>query len=183
MPNAKLCLVITMMAFASTSAHALKSDRDQPLDVRARYQESVLGQRSGGDTNIATLKGDVVMTQGSLKATGDVAVVYDTDKAGKGGDGSVRRLKLTGNPARMEQQLDNDGGLMQASANTIEYSTGSSTAELTGNVIVIQKDKSEFRGERMTYNTASGAMQSGSEQGNGEVRLRFLPQPKKTGGN
>ena len=160
------------------SAQALSTDRQQPLDIRANYQESVLGQKAGGDTNVATLKGNVEMVQGSLKASGDIAVVYDTDKNGKPGDGSIKRLTLTGKPARMEQQLDNDGGQMQASANKIEYNTGSSVAELTGNVVVIQQGKSEFRGDHMTYNTDTGAMKSGEESSNGKVQLRFLPQPK-----
>lgn len=179
----RLATPLLLLLLAAGSAHALKNDREQPLDVRAKYQESVLGQKSGGDTNVATLKGDVRMVQGSLKASGDVAVVYDTDKAGQAGDGSIKRLKLTGKPARMEQQLDNDGGLMKASADVIEYNTDSSIAEFTGNVVVIQQNKSEFHGDHMTYNTSTGAMQSGQEQGQGEVRLRFLPQPKTTGKN
>ena len=160
------------------SAQALSTDRQQPLDIRANYQESVLGQKAGGDTNVATLKGNVEMVQGSLKANGDIAVVYDTDKNGKAGDGSIKRLTLTGKPAKMQQQLDNDGGLMQASADKIEYNTGSSVAEFTGDVVVIQQGKSEFRGDHMTYNTQTGAMKSGEESSDGKVRLRFLPQPK-----
>lgn len=181
-PDWRSAAVLLLLMFAG-SAHALKNDREQPLDVRAKSQETTLGQKSGGDTNVATLRGAVEMTQGSLKANGDVAVVYDTDKAGKAGDGSIKRLKLTGKPARMQQQLDNDGGLMQASADTIEYNTDSSIAEFTGNVVVIQQNKSEFRGDHMTYNTNTGAMKSGEETGDSVVRLRFLPQPKTTGGN
>lgn len=163
---------------AAGSAQALSTDRQQPLDIRANYQESVLGQKAGGNTNVATLKGNVEMVQGSLKASGDLAVVYDTDKNGKAGDGSIKRLTLTGKPARMQQQLDNDGGLMTATANKIEYNTGSSVAEFTGEVVVIQQGKSEFRGDHMTYNSQTGAMQSGNENSDGQVRLRFLPQPK-----
>ena len=174
---ARIAITFGLIA-AGGSAHALSTDRQQPLDIRANYQESVLGQKAGGDTNVATLKGNVEMVQGSLKASGDLAVVYDTDKNGQAGDGSIKRLTLTGKPANMEQQLDNGGGMMTATANTIEYNTGSSVAEFTGNVVVIQQGKSEFRGDHMTYNTATGAMKSGDESSNGKVRLRFLPQPK-----
>lgn len=170
------CLIATL-----GSAQALSTDRQKPLDIRANYQESVLGQKAGGDTNVATLKGGVEMEQGSLKASGDLAVVYDTDKNGKAGDGSIKRLTLTGKPAKMQQQLDNDGGLMTATANKIEYNTGSSVAEFTGNVVVIQQGKSEFRGDHMTYNTNTGAMKSGEESSDGKVRLRFLPQAKAGG--
>ena len=177
---ARIAVAVGLIA-AVGSAQALSTDRQQPLDIRANYQESVLGQKTGSDTNVATLKGNVEMVQGSLKASGDMAVVYDTDKNGKAGDGSIKRLTLTGKPARMEQQLDNDGGQMQASANKIEYNTGSSVAEFTGNVVVIQQGKSEFRGDHMTYNTETGAMQSGEESSDGKVQLRFLPQPKAGG--
>ena len=177
---ARIAVAVGLIAAVGT-AQALSTDRQQPLDIRANYQESVLGQKTGSDTNVATLKGNVEMVQGSLKASGDMAVVYDTDKIGKAGDGSIKRLTLTGKPARMEQQLDNDGGQMQASANKIEYNTGSSVAEFTGNVVVIQQGKSEFRGDHMTYNTETGAMQSGEESSDGKVQLRFLPQPKAGG--
>lgn len=177
---ARIAVAVGLIA-AVGSAQALSTDRQQPLDIRANYQESVLGQKTGSDANVATLKGNVEMVQGSLKASGDMAVVYDTDKNGKAGDGSIKRLTLTGKPARMEQQLDNDGGQMQASANKIEYNTGSSVAEFTGNVVVIQQGKSEFRGDHMTYNTETGAMQSGEESSDGKVQLRFLPQPKAGG--
>ncbi|MFZ2236431.1 MAG: lipopolysaccharide transport periplasmic protein LptA [Dokdonella sp.] len=174
---ARIAITFGLIAVAG-SAQALSTDRQQPLDIRANYQESVLGQKAGGDTNVATLKGNVEMVQGSLKANGDLAVVYDTDKNGKAGDGSIKRLTLTGKPAKMQQQLDNDGGLMTATANKIEYNTGSSVAEFTGDVVVIQQGKSEFRGDHMTYNTNTGAMKSGEESSDGKVRLRFLPQAK-----
>ena len=174
---ARIAITLGLIAIAN-SAQALSTDRQQPLDIRANYQESVLGQKAGGDTNVATLKGNVEMVQGSLKASGDLAVVYDTDKEGKAGDGSIKRLTLTGKPANMQQELDNDGGLMTATANKIEYNTGSSVAEFTGNVVVIQQGKSEFRGDHMTYNTNTGAMKSGEESSDGKVRLRFLPQAK-----
>ncbi len=174
---ARIAVMFCLIALAG-SAQALSTDRQQPLDIKANYQESVLGQKAGGDTNVATLKGNVEMVQGSLKASGDLAVVYDTDKNGEAGDGSIKRLTLTGKPANMQQQLDNEGGLMTATADKIEYNTGSSVAEFTGNVVVIQQGKSEFRGDHMTYNSATGAMKSGEDSSNGRVQLRFLPQPK-----
>lgn len=177
-PTVLLAVLIAGIACASTS-YALSSDRNKDLNITARYQKSQLGGKAGTDTNTTILTGDVNIDQGSLKARGNEARLYDA-AAKSGNDDGSKRILLTGKPAHMEQLLDNDGGRMTADANTIDYSTATGIAELTGNVVVIQEGNSEFRGEHMTYNTNTGAMEGGSQSPGSQVRLKFLPKNKST---
>lgn len=163
-----IALLVLAGLLGSTSAAALRSDREQDLDVRAGYNQLVATKPSH-----ALFRNNVRIEQGSLKVRGDEARVYDAE-----GDGG-RRIVVTGAPARLEQMLDNDGGRMTAAASQIEYNDASNIAVLTGDVVVIQEGKSEFRGPRMVYNTATGAMEGGSPEAGGEIRMTFKPQPKK----
>lgn len=169
-PRVAACIPLLALALP---AFALSSDRDQPLDVRAQYNKSTLG----GD-NVTVFQGNVRMVQGSLKAFGDEAKIWEID-TGKP-DETARRLVLTGNPARLEQMMDNNGGRMTASAGTIDYRSDTGLAELTGDVIVVQEGRSEFRGPRMTYNTNTGAMEGGSQAPGSEVHMTFKPKPRTT---
>ena len=154
-PHLALSLAFALCGlFAAGSALALSSDRDKDLEVRANYNQLVTTTPSH-----ALFRTNVRIEQGSLKASGDEARVYD---AAEGSDGG-RRIVLTGTPAQLEQLQDNDG-------------TG--VAVLTGDVVVVQEGKSEFRGQQFTYNTQSGAMQGGSEAPGSEVHMTFKPKPR-----
>ncbi|MGB0134295.1 lipopolysaccharide transport periplasmic protein LptA [Dokdonella sp.] len=151
-------------------AFALSTDRDQPLDVRAQTNSSTFGT-----ANVSVFTGNVRMIQGSLKAGGDEARISEIEVAGA--DGNGRRLVLTGAPATLEQLMDG-GGKVTARASTIDYRSDTGIAELTGDVIVVQEGRSEFRGPRMTYNTNTGAMEGGSQAAGSEVHMTFKPKPR-----
>ena len=164
----RLSFVAGALALLFTAqAQALSSDREKDLEVFAAYNKSVMGSRNAAE-NHTLLQGNVRMEQGSLKARGDEARLFD---AGAGNE--ARRMVLTGKPAHLEQRLDGDGGLMTARAAEIDYNDGSGIAVLTGDVVVVQEGKSEFRGPRMTYNTNTGAMEGGSQAPGSEVRMIF----------
>ena len=162
-------LVAGAIGLTTGSAMALSSDRDKDLDVRANYNKLVAVEPS-----YALFKDNVRIEQGSLKASGDEARVYDSD----GSASSGRRIVLTGSPAHLEQLHDNNGGMMTAQAAQIDYNVGSNIAILTGDVVVIQEGKSEFRGPRMTYNTNTGAMEGGSDTPGSEVHMTFKAKPR-----
>ena len=169
-PHLALSLAFALCGlFAAGSALALSSDRDKDLEVRANYNQLVTTTPSHG-----LFRTNVRIEQGSLKASGDEARVYD---AAEGSDGG-RRIVLTGTPAQLEQLQDNDGGMMRARANSIDYNDGTGVAVLTGDVVVVQEGNSEFRGQQFTYNTQSGAMQGGSEAPGSEVHMTFKPKPR-----
>ena len=163
-----LLAALLFLAFHG-QALALSTDRNQPLDVRSQTNTS-----SFGTSNVSVFTGNVRMVQGSLKAGGDEARISEIE--GGGTDGNGRRLVLTGKPATLEQLMDG-GGKVTARSMTIDFRSDTGIAELTGDVVVIQEGRSEFRGPRMTYNTNTGAMEGGSQQAGSEVHMTFKPKP------
>ncbi len=149
----------------SLPAAALQSDRQKPMDIAADRIES-----STAD-GIATLDGNVRITQGTLEVEAAKAVVH------QGEDRQVRKAQLTGGPARLQQDLD-DGGRMVARARQIDYDLASETVVLTGDV-VIDQPHGELRGEKVTYEIATGRMTGTGEGPASRVHLRMYPAPAK----
>ena len=64
-----------------------------------------------------------------------------------------------------------------ATAANIDYDTDKSTAILTGNAVVIQEGRGEFRGERIVYNTESGELTGEGAPGGG-ITMKMQPKAK-----
>ena len=120
--------------------------------------------------SITTLKGHVLLTQGTMKVTGDLAKIY-TDA-----DSQVKRVVVTGNPAHI-QEIDDSGNLMTGDAAQLDYDNVNGIAVLTGHAVVHQQGRGEAHGDKLTYNTQTSYM-TGSSGGDGLVHMIFLPKPK-----
>ncbi len=154
------CLALGLLALVPVSAK--QSDRAQPMQVNAKHFDGFQKPNS-----VSTLQGSVVITQGTLKATGDQAKVYfDTDT-------QISRVVITSGPAHI-QQLDDNGNLMQGSAASIDYDNLNGIAVLSGNASVTQKGRGEAHGDKLTYNTQTSQM-TGDSAGDGMVHMTFLP--------
>lgn len=62
-------------ALGSASAWALPDDRNQPIRIQA--DDAQLDDKNG----VATYKGDVIITQGSMKVTGNTVTITRTRPA------------------------------------------------------------------------------------------------------
>lgn len=150
---------------ALSPAFAKQSDRDQPMQVDAKHFEGFQKPNT-----VSTLTGSVVITQGSLKATGAEAKVYFD------GQSQINRVVITGSPAHLEQ-LDDNGNLMQGQAANIDYHADKDYAVLSGNASVVQKGRGEAHGDTLTYNTQTSQM-TGESAGDGLVHMTFQPKSK-----
>ncbi len=160
------CLALGLLALAPASAK--QSDRAQPMQVNAKHFDGFQKPNS-----VSTLQGSVVITQGTLKATGDQAKVYfDADT-------QISRVVISSGPAHIEQ-LDDSGNLMQGNAASIDYDNINGIAVLSGNASVTQKGRGEAHGDKLTYNTQTSQM-TGDSAGDGMVHMTFLPKPKPAG--
>lgn len=166
--NAELAAALALLALAP-AAWALKSDREQPLDIRA--ETSKTDQKA----NITVLSGNVRFVQGTVKGDGAKATLRQGD------DNQIRRVLLEGNPAHLVQQLDG-GGQMHAQAANIDYDAESNTAVLTGGAVVVQEGRGEFRSERIVYNTDSGEITGGTDAPGGGVHMIVQPKAKPAAG-
>ena len=166
------CLAVV----AAHGAFALSTDHDQPMDVNANYLKTDQNKSTNPDVSTTFLKGDVRITQGSIKTHSDEATIYQDNSPKSGAGNKIKRVVMTGRPAHMEQLHDGDCSLMTADADTIDYHTDTDLADLKGHVNVVQKDKGEFHGEHMIYNTKTGEMQSGDNSPQSRVSMRFEPK-------
>ncbi|MEO6926564.1 MAG: lipopolysaccharide transport periplasmic protein LptA [Rhodanobacter sp.] len=120
--------------------------------------------------SITTLHGHVVLSQGTLKITGDQAKIhFDADQ-------NVSRIEITGTPAHI-QQLDDSGNLMTGDSARLDYDNNHGIAVLSGNAVVKQQGRGEAHGDKLTYNTETAQM-SGSSGSDGMVHMTFLPKPR-----
>ncbi len=171
-----------LLALPFGLSHALESDRNQPLDITADYQHTALAE-SRDRAGVTELRGNVRMSQGSLRVSAARAMVYQhpaSAKDAQGGAlaGGVQRIVLSGTPARLQEQQDNAQGLLSAEARQIDYDADTGVARLSGGVSVVQQGRGEFHGENMIYNTRSGEIESGAE-GSGS-RVHLILQPRGT---
>ena len=154
---AALCALSLMLPLL---ASAKSTDRNEPMNIDAGAQTGTL--TGDGKT---LMSGGVVITQGSLDLRAANAEIQI-----KGGE-AVRAI-FTGKQATMRQQMD-DGTWMDATADRIDYDITSEIITLTGNYKVTSA-RGTNAGQRMVYNTRSGAMQSGGDG----TRVRTVIQPK-----
>ncbi len=141
---------------------ALESDRQQPLEVKANSTDGTLGD------GITTLRGDVDIRQGTLHITADEAEVSKVD-------GRVNSVTFRGKPAFLEQEIE-DQGLVQATANIIEYQVASGLVTLTGNADVTHPQY-QISGEILIYDLNIQHFEgSGDASGNGRIHIRLDPE-------
>ncbi len=158
-------LLAACALLALSPAIAKQGDRDQPMQVDAKYFDGFQKPNT-----VSTLKGSVVIRQGTLKATGALAKVYFD------GDSQISRVVLSGGPAHIEQ-LDDSGNKMLGDAATIDYDNIKAIAVLTGHASVTQKGRGEAHGDKLTYDTATSQM-TGESGGTGTVHMTFQPKKK-----
>lgn len=158
--------LLAALTIVAGMALAAEGDRQQPIKVRADHFAAE--QTSG----VTTLRGHVVIIQGTLEARADSAVAR--------GDASGRteRIELRGSPAHLEQRMD-DGSLLSAQAREIDYAVNDTTITLRGDAIVNQPGQGRYTGGELVYDPASGAIRgSGGERG--RVHITLEPRPDDT---
>ncbi|MCC7097086.1 MAG: lipopolysaccharide transport periplasmic protein LptA [Thermomonas sp.] len=155
-----------LLAAACSSAIALSSDRNKPMDIEAGRSDCGLGANAS-----CTLSGDVLITQGSLRVTAARAVIQQSG-------GNPNRAQLSGG-VTLKQDMD-DGDRIQATAANVDYDMRNEVMVLTGNV-TIHQNRGSLSGQRVVYNLKTGQIESGGE-GGGRVHMRILPKGGAAGG-
>lgn len=140
---------------------ALETDRQQPLEVNADATDGTLGD------GLATLKGNVVIRQGTLLITSDDAIV---EKA----DGKVRRFELNGTPVHLEQEIE-EQGLVSAEASKVEYVVATGIVTLSGSADV-NHPQYRISGEVLEYDLNTQHFKGSGGDNNGRIRIRMEPE-------
>lgn len=161
MPSLGVISAAMALVVAAASVHAKTGDRNQPMNVT---QDSVSGFYA--PNTITTLIGHVIVTQGTMKATGDNAKI--TLDAGE----QVSRIFMVGKPAHIEQ-MDDNNNLMTGEAPTLDYDNINGIAVLTPNAVITEKGTGESHADKITYDTNTKRV-----IGVGHVSAIYYPKPK-----
>ncbi|SEM30535.1 lipopolysaccharide export system protein LptA [Pseudomonas sp. ok272] len=150
-------------ALGSVSAWALPNDSEQPIRIQA--DDAQLDDKQG----IATYKGDVIITQGSMKVLGNTVTITRTK------DGQIDVVTSVGNLAYFEQkQKATDVQPVKGYGKTIQYHAQQNRIVLIDRAKVINSDGGTTEGEKIVYDTAKQIAQAGRANGTSVT----TPQPR-----
>jgi lipopolysaccharide export system protein LptA len=166
-------MVIIGYTFSSVSnaATAPPIDKDKPVTIEANTAQ--LDDKSG----LSIYSGNVTITQGSLHITADKVTAYHKKEG-------ISKIVADGNPARYEQAAESKDGIVNASANTINYLTDENKIVLTGDATLEQQGNT-VQGQNITYDmkrkigNAGSSVKTSSEE-NGRVKMVFQPKSTST---
>ncbi len=132
-------LLLVAVVTGTPAAHGLSTDREQPIEIEADFAE--LDDSRG----VTMYKGNVIVTQGSLRLTGDALTV----NYGEGQE--LENAFLEGRPARFRQRPDS-GDQAEGEALQIEYHAKDSLLYLIREARLDQGGKI-LTGHRISYDT------------------------------
>ncbi len=128
-------------------APALENDSGQAIEWSADGDSSLSMENGVRQLHMAD---NVTITRGSLEIRGDQALIeYSTET------NELNRVTVRGAPANYRQNLDEDGGLVTGSGDTILFYTdadGNTVIELVGNAGIRSRDM-DTRCESIVYVT------------------------------
>ncbi len=165
-PESASCRLIPALALMlaglfSAQAFALQSDRQKPLEINADQSDGTLGDGR------SELRGNVEIRQGTLLIRADVAEVEKVQ-------GRVREVVLTGTPALLEQEIEQQGQV-QARAERIEYKVATGIVTLTGGADV-HHPQYRVSGDVLNYDLNVQHFQGSGQQENGRIRIELDPE-------
>lgn len=111
--------LFALFSFHAAPVFALKSDRDQPIHIRARAVQ--VNEKTG----VAIYRGGVVLTQGSLTITAEHMEVHVRNH-------QTELILAIGQPATLETRLDGSSETLYARAQRLEYRVGERRVSLLG---------------------------------------------------
>lgn len=148
-----------LLACAASGSLALESDKEQPIEVVADTAEL------DDLKNISIYTGNVILTRGTIRMTGDKMTVYNTE------NDELDTLIMEGRPATYRQLPDDSDVYDEAEASIIEYYDLKHLTILKENAIMIQEGV-RLTGDRIDYDTELS-----------QVKARTMKEKTKTAGS
>jgi lipopolysaccharide export system protein LptA len=173
----KLLASLTALILVSSGAQARSSDREQPIVIEASAAEA------DNRAQVTVYRGDVIITQGTLRITGDtVWIHYDAAN-------TITKAISVGKPAKFRQLPDDKEDYMTAHADRMEYHADRDVILLLGNARY-GEGKDKITAQRIVYDSRKGRVKAGAQADGGETtkdkdassesdRVRITITPKK----
>ncbi|HEY8555092.1 MAG TPA: lipopolysaccharide transport periplasmic protein LptA [Burkholderiales bacterium] len=155
---------VLALAVLAVPADARTRDVDQPIHIRAQRVEA------NEKTGVSVYRGDVVLTQGSLRLEADRLEVQLRG-------GSTERIRAWGKPARLRSRTES-GEDIRASAERIEYRAAERLLDLYGDV-ELYRGADLLTGAIVHYALDRGTFTAESEK-DGRVTAVIQPAKKET---
>jgi lipopolysaccharide export system protein LptA len=161
-----LLSVLSVMLWAP-AAHALESDRDAPVNLEA--DRATFNQKTG----VTVYEGNVIVTQGTIRVEADkVVATLNLDR-------TIKNVTATGKPARFQQRVSLDKGIVYGSGEQLYYDATAALLTLTGRAHLSQ-DGSSFNSNILRYGMAQGDIEG---NGNSQQRVQMVIPPSATRSN
>jgi lipopolysaccharide export system protein LptA len=142
-------------------AIALADDKEQPINVSA--DKASKNDKQG----LTVYQGDVVITQGSIRITGETISIYDTA-------GTVDKIVAIGKPAKFKQRPEPQSEYIIANGSTIEYDIKNETLLLLENAL-LQQEGNTTNSNKIIYDMKTAAVNAGDKSG--RVIMTIEPSP------
>ena len=172
-------LLLTFLVMLPAWAWALPSDRDKPINIEADHAE--LDDQSG----VTQYKGKAILTQGTLKITGDIITFYyDKNK-------QLQKAVAVGNPATYQQVEKVGETPVRAKSLQMEYYAKKQKVYLLGKGHVWQNGN-EFTGNKIEYDITRNVVNANSApvtigdkkiKQSGRIHIIIQPPPKSKSDN
>ena len=171
-------LVFLLGLLTANHVQALSTDKDQPIEVEADSAE--LDDEKG----ITIYRGNVIVTQGSMRITGDIMTVTYNENS------DLDTLVVEGKPAHYRQMPDNSKVYDEAEALQMDYYALKNYIVLMDNALVKQEGL-RFSGNRIEYDTersivkakgktnTSSGNKDGSDKKDPNARVKIILKPSK----
>ena len=158
-----LCLLTLLPTFSS----ALESDREQPIRIQA--DAAIVDETSGS----SVYKGDVIITQGTLKVTANEVEIFTAD-------GEVIQIiaktdKDSEVLANYQQQINEAMDMVVADAQKITYLVQEERLHLSGDAR-LQQVQDVFTGQLLYYDLGRGIVNLNSSGGSDRVNMTITPK-------
>ncbi len=173
-----LLALAAVVAFTPALAPALSTDDEQPIVIEAAEAEA------DNKTRITVYRGDVVITQGTRRITGDtVWIHYDTSN-------TITKAISVGKLATFQQLADGNEEYTKADAERMEYYADRDLIILIGKARY-RKGEDVITAPRIEYYSVLGHVKAGPQTNGGEAgapaagetqgsdRVRITITPKK----
>ncbi|WP_428033547.1 lipopolysaccharide transport periplasmic protein LptA [Amphritea sp.] len=143
-----------------------------PDDARQAIHITADSATRNDQTGITLYKGDVLLTQGTMKVTGDSIELRQTGT-------SISTIIAKGHPAEFQQRPAANKEVTHAYGEVLDYNIRTKELEITGQARISQGSDS-FSGNRIVYDMNKSTVNAFSDHSIDGQRVQMIIQPKST---
>ncbi len=158
-------LYLSVLMLTGQATLALPEDSQLPINI----QSDSAKQKTFEDGEKTEYFGNVLMTQGSMKISGDHIIVHSKNR-------KVISIVALGQPAHFEQQSDPDKPPVKADANKLDYRLKQDMVTLSDNAS-IEQNGTTVTGKMIEYNIALEQVKASSgKEESSRVNMILIPE-------